>query len=189
MPSRRDDVLQAALVLLDEVGLDRLTVRRLAEKLGVQPGALYRHYPNKRALLDAMVEHIASEGMQQQARPQGDWREQARWIATSQRAGMLTHRDGARLLATFLSPGPSMLSSFNQFTDLLRSAGASTELAVQGVDTIVCYVSGFTIEEQSRASANPTRTPTPSRDQSFRAGLDLILDGFQAALQRHATTE
>src|SRR5262249_3011893 len=189
MPSRRDDVLRAALVLLDEVGLDRLTVRRLAEKLGVQPGALYRHYPNKRALLDAMVEHIASEGMQQQALPGGDWREQVRAIAISQRANMLAHRDGARLLATFLSPGPSMLSSFNLFTSLLRSAGASTELAVQGVDTIVCYVSGFAIEEQARGGAMPSHTPDPKRDRSFHAGLELIIGGIQAALQRQTAPQ
>ena len=50
----RDVILQAALSLLDEVGMDKLSTRLLAERLGVQQPALYWHFKNKRALLDAM---------------------------------------------------------------------------------------------------------------------------------------
>ena len=60
MSSRRDEVLEAALGLLDDVGLDAITVRRLAGRIGVQPGALYRHFTSKRELLDAMVERTTA---------------------------------------------------------------------------------------------------------------------------------
>ena len=51
----RDVILQAALSLLDEVGMDKLSTRLLAERLGVQQPALYWHFKNKRALLDAAL--------------------------------------------------------------------------------------------------------------------------------------
>jgi TetR/AcrR family tetracycline transcriptional repressor len=93
--SRRDEVLQAALGLLDEVGLDALTTRRL----GVRPGALYRHFDSEQALLNAMVDAVVSGGSGDgPPRPaDGTWDEQIRTIATGARAAMLTHRDGARL--------------------------------------------------------------------------------------------
>src|SRR5262249_41985547 len=177
---RRDEVLQAALALLDEVGLDRLTVRRLAERLDVRPSALYRHYPNKRALLDAMVEHIAADGMPQP--PVGDWQAQVHVIAASARASMLAPRAGARLLATFVVPGPAMVSSFQLFVDLFRSVGASSELAERSVDTIVCYVSGFTIEEQTRGAVAQGSARRLEKDRAFHAGLELIISGIRAAL-------
>jgi len=188
MPSRRDEVLQAALALLDEVGLDQLTTRRLAARLGVQPGALYRHFANKRALLDAMVDYIAAQGLDQPL-PAGEWTEQVHGIAAWMRDGMLAHRDGARLLATFHTASPAVVSSFQRFTELLQAAGASAELSGSGVDTIVCYVNGFTIEEQAGRPATSPRAPSrrADRDRAFHSGLDLIVDGIRAALTRQQT--
>jgi TetR/AcrR family transcriptional regulator, tetracycline repressor protein len=177
--SRRDEVLQAALHLLDEVGLDDLTVRRLAERLGVAPSALYRHFPSKAALVDAMVEAIA--GSAAGPAPTGPWDEQVRALASASRDGMLAHRDGARLMATFATPGPAALESFARFTGLLEAAGLDPEAALVAVDTVVCYVNGFTIEEQTRRPADPTRRTRAERDAGFRAGLDLIIAGVRAA--------
>src|SRR5262249_2137291 len=137
MSSRRDEVLREALALLDEVGLDDLTTRRLADRLGVRAGALYRHFPSKRALLDAMVEHIATHGLDEPP-PQGDWADQVRVIATRMRDNILARRDGALLMATFRIPGPAAVSNFRRFMDVLQSAGASTDTAALGVDTILC---------------------------------------------------
>lgn len=187
MSSRRDEVLQAALKLLDEVGLDDLTTRRLADRLGVRAGALYRHFPSKRALLDAMVEHIASQGLDEPL-PQGDWADQVRAIATTMRDNMLACRDGALLVATFRTPGPAAVSNFRRFTDVLQAAGASADTAALGVDTILCYVNGFTIEEQARGGA-PSARSAGDRDRAFHAGLDLIIVGLRAALSRQAPVE
>ena len=186
MRSRRDEVLQAALELLDEVGLDHLTVRRLAARLGVQPGALYRHFANKRALLDAMVEQIAAQKADQPL-PSGEWDEQVHRLAAAIRDGMLGYRDGARLLATFHAAGPAAVSSFLRFVALLQAAGATKELAGAGVDTIICYVNGFTIEEQAGGRIGPPQSPRVDRDRAFHAGLALIIDGLRAAIARQGT--
>src|ERR1700749_3625817 len=115
--SRRDAVLRAALELLDEVGMDGITIRRLAARLGVQPGALYRHFDSKRALLDAMVEHVAAGADEPiPADDDLDWAERVRAVPTGLRTGMVAPRDGARLLATFAEPGPTALAGWERFT-------------------------------------------------------------------------
>ena len=61
MQLRRGDVLDGAMAILDEFGLADLTMRRLATSLGVQPGALYWHFPNKQTLLGAVVDKILED--------------------------------------------------------------------------------------------------------------------------------
>ncbi len=175
--ARRDVVLDAALELLDEVGLDALTLRRLAARLDVQAGGLYRHFPSKAALLDAMVERlVATETVE--APPGADWDESVRRIAVGSRAAMLTRRDGARLVTTFRKPGPSVLASWHTFLGVLTAAGLSQDAAISAVDTVLAYVNGFTIEEQNRQ----TDLPRAERDRQFTAGLDLIIAGIRLAL-------
>jgi TetR/AcrR family transcriptional regulator, tetracycline repressor protein len=175
MSSRRDEVLVAALGLLDDVGLDAITIRKLAERIGVQPGALYRHFTSKRELLDAMVERIAAEAPA--AEMTGDWAAQVRSIAGAARAGMLTHRDGARLMSTFFQPGPAAITAWQRFIGLFTGAGLDEAAAVVAVDTVLCYVNGFTIEEQARGSRSGAE-----KDAAFQAGLDLIIAGVEAGL-------
>ena len=174
--SRRDEVLTAAIELLDEVGLDAITTRRLAERLGVQPGALYRHFGSKRELLDAMVERVITEAPPVEL--SGDWADKVRAIAVASRAGMLTHRDGARLVATFAVPAPDALTAWQRFVALFREAGLTEPAAMIAVDTVVSYVNGFTIEEQAR----PSKRTRPERDETFTAGLNLIIAGVRAGI-------
>ncbi|HEX3790149.1 MAG TPA: TetR/AcrR family transcriptional regulator C-terminal domain-containing protein [Pseudonocardiaceae bacterium] len=184
MSARRDEVLRAALGLLDEVGLDDLTTRRLADRLGVRPSALYRHFASKQALLDAMVTHIASaasadEPAMNAAADRGDWVTLVRLSATAARAGMLVHRDGARLMATFVEPSPEVLVNWRRFIAVLASAGLTEPMAIVAVDTIFSYVNGFAIEEQARSGGG---RPRADRDRTFASGLELIITGIRAAL-------
>lgn len=174
-------MLQAALELLDEVGLDDLTTRRLAAKLGVQAGALYRHFTSKQALLDAIVEHILASS--QPADPgAGEWAAGVRSRAGAARAGMLAHRDGARLVATMRAPGPRATASFDAMIAAVAAAGIPAETAALAADTVFAYVNGFTIEEQARKLAGSTFTRA-ERDTQFAAGLELIITGIGAGLQ------
>jgi TetR/AcrR family tetracycline transcriptional repressor len=177
MSSRRDEVLQTALELLDEVGIDDLTVRRLADRLGVRPGALYRHFESKRALLDAMVAHLVATGPDLPFSG-GDWADYVREVAGGTREAMLAFRDGARLLATFYEPGPEAVEAYRNFANVLISAGLPDDAAFLAVDTVFCYVNGFTIEEQARKTAVPRET----RDSAFKGGLDLLIAGIRAAV-------
>src|ERR1700689_2176452 len=100
MAVSRDDIVAAGLALLDETGLEGLTLRRLAERLGIRAPTLYWHVRDKRELLDLMVSVIMDEAL-------ADWREphpgQPWWDwlagrARGLRARLLGHPDGARVL-------------------------------------------------------------------------------------------
>ncbi|MEU8631860.1 TetR/AcrR family transcriptional regulator C-terminal domain-containing protein [Amycolatopsis sp. NPDC048633] len=177
MGQRRTEVLQAAIELLDEAGLDALTMRLLASRLGVRASALYRHYPSKQALLDAMVAHLV--------KPDGDgfpadapWDELLRGAASGMREVMLAHRDGARLISGFHDPGDDAIAVFEHLVTTLAGAGVPAGMATVAVDTVLAYANGFTIEEQARKTA----WPREERDQAFGGGLDLIIAGIRGSL-------
>jgi TetR/AcrR family tetracycline transcriptional repressor len=184
---RRAEVLQAAIDLLDEAGLDGLTMRLLASRLGVRAGALYRHYPSKQALLDAMVEHLVSPAQVAPVRD-GPWPEQLRGAAGGLRDIMLAHRDGARLMSGFHDPGSEAVAAFRRLIAALTAAGIPADLAAVAVDTVMAYVNGFTIEEQAR-DTGPGHRPRAERDHGFRTGLELIISGIAARVGRDAFTK
>src|SRR5215469_11778255 len=100
MRLERRMVVHAALQLLDEVGLERLTTRRLAEALGVQGPALYWHFKNKQELIDEMARALIARayGPIQPGQFWADWLAEG---ARRLRQAMLSYKDGARLLAGF----------------------------------------------------------------------------------------
>ncbi|MCA2225936.1 TetR/AcrR family transcriptional regulator C-terminal domain-containing protein [Nonomuraea aurantiaca] len=180
MSQRRAQVLQAAIELLDEVGLDGLTMRLLASRLGVRAGALYRHYPSKQALLDAMVAHLVVPPGEAVPPPlDGPWDERLRGLAIGTRELMLAHRDGARLMSTFQNPGSEAVAFYHDLIATLAAAGVPADTAAAAVDTVMAYVNGYTTEEQARSVATQ---PREFRDRAFRAGLELIIAGVRASL-------
>src|SRR5215470_3835884 len=100
-------IVRAALELLDEVGLDELTMRRLAEQLGVQAASLYRHVHDKDELLVLLGDEISGEIPL--VNPSGSWQAQLKDMARNVRKGLLAHRDAARLLAITPPIGPRRL--------------------------------------------------------------------------------
>ena len=100
-------VVHAALELLDQVGLDELTMRRLASQLGVKAASLYRHVKDKEELLALLGDEISGEIPL--VSPSGSWREQLTAMAWNVRRGLLAHRDAARVLASTPPFGPRRL--------------------------------------------------------------------------------
>src|SRR5690348_3341702 len=100
-PARLDRArtLRTALDLLDEAGLDALTMRRLADALQVRAGALYRYYATKQDLLTAMAEHMLTGVAQTAGKADSGWEEHLRALARALRTALLAHRDGARVFA------------------------------------------------------------------------------------------
>jgi TetR/AcrR family transcriptional regulator, tetracycline repressor protein len=172
--ARRDEVLAAALELLDEVGLDALTTRRLAATLGIQAGSLYRHYPSKQALLDAMAEHLLARVAREVPPPEADWDDACRRVATATRAAMLARRDGARLLTAFHGAPDVGERVYWDLVERLVTAGLPSDTANIAVDTLFGYVNGFTIEEQAAQRGDD--------EVRFRAGVEVILDGIRLRL-------
>src|ERR1700749_4776293 len=107
----RDDVLYAALALLNEVGIDALSTRKLAERLGVQSPTLYWHFKSKGALLDVMSAAVMAHSRAPSVpRPGEPWQDWLHADGRSFRKALLAHRDGARLHAG-TRPGPSQRDS------------------------------------------------------------------------------
>ncbi|WP_329138481.1 TetR/AcrR family transcriptional regulator C-terminal domain-containing protein [Streptomyces sp. NBC_01476] len=146
---RKVNVVDGALALLDDTGLDGLTMRRLGEALGVRAGALYRHFPSKQALLDAMADRIL-ESADLHLEP-GPWDERGMILAGRLRDALLLHRDGARVVAGAYTAEPHTILFGNTSAALLREAGLPPRQAAWAVAAVSQYVIGHTIEEQARA--------------------------------------
>ena len=203
-PRRRADVVHAALALLDEVGLDAMTTRRLAQRLGVQVGALYRHVASKRELLVAVAEQIVQQALAPPL-PAGDWAAQVSGFAHRLRRALLAHRDGARVVAEYGPLGPNTLHYAELGIALLRDAGMPLAPAAHGGHTIVSFVIGFVLQEQAppadpdghRAALVRQTLPNlaewlsqrPDEDAAFAIGLGMVVNGLRAELaEGHSRT-
>ena len=148
-PKRRQldqgHVVSAALALLDEVGLDELTMRRLAERLGVKAASLYRHVRDKDELLALLGDEICGEIPI--VRASGTWREQLIATAGNVRKGLLAHRDAARLLAMTAPFGPRRLRHIESVLRILRAAGLSRPDAARAAHHFNNFVTEFVADE------------------------------------------
>jgi TetR/AcrR family tetracycline transcriptional repressor len=151
-PLQRESIVQTALALMNEIGLDALSLRRLAEELHVQAPALYWHFKNKQELLNEMATAMITSPTHEAAGPvdlnNGDWQTWLLRIGVYMRDALLKYRDGARLLAAAEVSTVSI-----QFMDMslgvLVRAGFDHRSAMLGISTIVNYTMGFTFEEQA----------------------------------------
>jgi AcrR family transcriptional regulator len=144
-----------AVELLDAEGLDGLTTRKLGASLNVDGSALYRHFPNKEALLDAIADRLV-EGIDRSL-PEGSWDEQLAILAGRLREALLAHRDGARVVAGTYVTGPNTLLVGNVIFEILQRAGFPPERAGWIVFALGYYVLGHTIEEQAQAELAASR--------------------------------
>jgi len=207
MKVQRQDVLDAALALLDEVGMEGLTMRRLAQRLGIQAPSLYWHFASKQALLDAMADAILA-GVAPPDDPALPWDAWVRRAATEFRRALKARRDGARVYAGTFPLLDNVLRVGEATLARLDAAGADRATAVQALFTIQYYVIGFTIEEQALAphpggidlaqraermtAEQAARYPhtasvlailvADDQDSRFRFGLDRVIDGLKAVI-------
>ncbi|MTD56511.1 TetR family transcriptional regulator [Amycolatopsis sp. RM579] len=150
----RANVTAAALRLLDEAGLDALTMRKLATAVGVQVGTLYGYFPTKRALLTAMAEAMlngcrdAAEGVPQP-------RERVWALAKSLRTALLSYRDGARVYAGTHATGPNTLGFADALNGALREAGLDAPAAMKSALLILHFATGHVLEEQAAIQSGP----------------------------------
>lgn len=186
----REAVLHGAFTILDEYGLGDLTMRRLANQLGVQPGGLYWHFANKQTLLAAMATSIAESATHASASlPEPDgWRAELEAISGRFRAALLQHRDGAELVAAGYALHPGSGEPLESMIKILQRTGLGVDAAQAAAAALTHFVLGHSTEVQShdqlrRAGALPTdedRLPDP--DDSFNLGLGIFLDGLAVQL-------
>lgn len=192
----RHTLIETALRLLDEVGLDGLTVRRLAAELGVQSPALYWHIRTKQELLDGMADAIvlaAGMGPPLQAETWQDWLTRR---ARAYRGSLLAHRDGARVVAHAAALSPAAIELFDEELDALVGRGFTPGLALRTIATVTRYINGFVLQEQVERQPNTavqpgvtllaaiTESGNPLGEDAFEHGLRVLIDGTAAALER-----
>jgi TetR/AcrR family tetracycline transcriptional repressor len=198
---QRTGIVDAAVVLLDEVGLDALTTRLLADRLGVQVGALYWHVRNKRELLVLVADRIVAEAIPDSASSlHSGWQVQVVDAAQCLRAAMLHHRDGARLVAAYAADAPASLELAEAGLRAMQALGLDLQRAAFVGDTLVSYVTGFVLQEQTMSTSTAEHTArrlddfpnlaawnrqqsVNTRDQAFAAGLALIVSGIRTLLE------
>jgi TetR/AcrR family transcriptional regulator, tetracycline repressor protein len=164
----RDRVVAVALDLLDEVGLEHLTMRRLTDALDVRNGATYWHFRSKQALLEAMADTLLA-GLPADLPAGQPWDELAADVARRLRRALLSRRDGARLFSGSFFPLPNALAYGETMVGLLVGAGLDHRAATWATDTLTYYVVAHVTEEQLAAAL-------PDGGQAARVRLDAALD-------------
>jgi AcrR family transcriptional regulator len=189
----RDQIVDAAIQLVDAHGPSALSTRRLGRALGVNGMAIYWHLPNMDALMDAMIEKIW-DGVYENptARPE-DWVSHMRRVMESIRQVGLDHPQVFALLARRAAPERlQRMAGVN--IALLRRAGFSDELAQYAIHTLFGHVFWNVMGEVRGYLGTPrplARGSRVRRNRLFGPGLDIILTGLQTlvARQRRADIE
>ncbi|MBK8470442.1 MAG: TetR/AcrR family transcriptional regulator C-terminal domain-containing protein [Actinomycetales bacterium] len=165
----RSAIVDAAFELLADVGLDGITARALADRLGVQAGALYYHLPDMRTLRDEMATRIIRRLMTEAGDAAGmGWRTLLKSMADRERSMLLEYRDGARMVSgTFLTDDETLRAMEIPLAALVKG-GFSPLDAQRALSTMNAFVTGFVIEEQQRLAAGEARYTAQAR----RARLD-----------------
>ncbi|MCX5400177.1 TetR/AcrR family transcriptional regulator C-terminal domain-containing protein [Streptomyces sp. NBC_00102] len=196
----RETVVAEALGLLDEVGLDAVSTRRLAKRLGVEQPSLYWHFRTKRELLDAMAAAAMAPHATAPLPERGDdWRAWFLDNTRSFRRALLARRDGARLHAGSTPVGD--LDRIRRKMDFLTASGVPERDAQMAMLAASRFTVGSVLEEQADSAAGATDVAGPSgasgasgasgegaglpadvpeigHESAFEAGLALILDGL-----------
>ncbi|GAA3014507.1 TetR/AcrR family transcriptional regulator C-terminal domain-containing protein [Kitasatospora albolonga] len=142
-PLNRGRVLAAAVELADAIGIDALSMRRLAQELGVVPMALYKHVANKEQLLDGMVDAVLAE-----IDPvgEGPWRGVVRARVLSARAALLRHPWAARVIETRPVPTAAVLAYLDAMAGAFRGGGLSVQLTHHVMHAMGSRLLGFSQE-------------------------------------------
>jgi len=152
----RDAILKAALDIADREGLSRLTIRKLASAMKVTPMAVYRHFPNKSAITDGILDFVAGEGKRGKLRGD-DWRGWVRTTLSLQRTLLRAHRGVMPLLGTPAGFGPNALRAMNDILRVLLDAGFTESMAAQAYYVLTSYsVGAAAIANAARASEPDT---------------------------------
>lgn len=211
-PLDREQLIKAALGLLDKVGLNGLTMRNLADELGIKAGSLYWHVRSKEELLDLLADAVCT-GITEPSK-EWHWRKRLETIAYEYRRALLVHRDAAQILAGTLPTGENRLRLMESVLSALVAAGFMPQDVVYAAFLVNDYVTQFVLDEGQFISIpkNPDAQMPPSHlalqrfftslpaeaypsivrlgqdlvnidmDERFRFGVEILLDGLENRL-------
>ncbi|MBX4179080.1 TetR/AcrR family transcriptional regulator [Streptomyces geysiriensis] len=148
-PLDRRRVADTALDLLNEVGLDGLTLRAIARELDVKAPALYWHFKDKQALLDEMATEMYRRMVADTSHDPADtWRERLLKTNRGLRAALLRYRDGAKVFSGSRFTGAVHAEQMEGDLRLFTAAGLTLPQAVRATTTAYVFTLGFVTEEQ-----------------------------------------
>ncbi|WP_339127745.1 TetR/AcrR family transcriptional regulator [Streptomyces sp. f51] len=153
-PLSRERIVEAAFVVLDRSGLDKLSMRQVAAELDVAVSALYAYVRSKDDLLELMYTRLFASFTLPEPDPER-WREQVREYARSWRRRLLSHRDMARISMAHVPFTAELLPYVEALLAIFRTAGLPDRIAAEAGDLISTYIDGFVLEEgmwQDRAA-------------------------------------
>ena len=207
-PLTRQRVLRAAVALADRGGVGALSMRKLAQELGVEAMSLYHHVANKDDILDGIVDVVFGE-IELPAGEAG-WEAAMRRRAVSAREALRRHPWATGLMESRRTPGPANIRHHDAVLGVLRNAGFPVELAAHAYSLLDSYIYGFALQEASLPFHTPEETAEVAQEimavfpaddyphlaeiatehvlqpgydygNEFLYGLDLILDGLARA--------
>jgi AcrR family transcriptional regulator len=209
-PSRlsREGIVTAAVELADRDGLDGLSMRRLAQHLGVDAMSIYYHVHDKKALLGAMADAVAAEIPEAPAG--GPWTGRLRALIMGARQVMLRHPWAVRVFTDSATPTPAVLLHLERVLAVMRDGGCSVELGHHAIHLLGSRILGFSQDlfDDSPPAGEPAAPPPPEwaetlphvvelaaavthdgalsgcdDEAEFAFGLDLLLDGLERRRQ------
>lgn len=174
----RERIVAAALELLDEQGIDAVTARALADRLGVKAPALYWHVRSKQEILDEMGTEIHRRVMVAMAErsPAGDWRTDLADYARVLRLEYLAHRDGARTFSGTRLTDPQVLRTQEPWLERWTAQGVPLAALIATAEIVTAFVVGFVIEEQERAQSGEDRYSLDARDRAVGPDAPLVVE-------------
>lgn len=209
-PLTAERVVSAAIAIADAEGTAALTMRSVAEALGVQAMSLYNHVENKDAILDRMVDSVFARVT---VPLDTDWRAAMRSRACAIYELLKAHPWAIGLLESRRAPGATTLMHHDATIGVLRGAGFSAPMVAHAIALLDAYVYGFAIQELSLPLKPSEDVPALAQDilasmpadalpnlawfaaehvmktgysfsEEFEYGLDLVLDGIEHRAQR-----
>lgn len=191
-------MVEAALRILDDLGLPDLTMRRLAASLDVQPSALYWHFPNKQTLLAELADRIVATRPSVGAAVDGpgedaDWADSVRAEAAALRDALLAYRDGAEVVSSTLALGLGSPDTVDRLARAVARGGFDAETSRRAATALLHFVLGHVSHEQQRLQydslgvlAAGDSSPLDEDDPAaaFAFGVDLLVGGLELSRSR-----
>ena len=159
----RDQIVRAALALVDREGPGALSMRRLGAELGVDPMAAYHYLPNKQALLEAIVEAVMAEIDLTQDDPSAPAEERVLCAARVYRDALLAHANALPIVLSTAPNTPAAMRPVELLIGILRDGGLAPEQALAGMNAIAATVRG-TVAMVADGQVGP---PTPEEVKAF----------------------
>ncbi|MEU5437995.1 TetR/AcrR family transcriptional regulator [Streptomyces sp. NPDC020719] len=160
-PVTIDRIVRAAFELIEQDGLDALSMRKLADRLGIKAATLYWHVQDKHDLIDLLAEALFADFPMEDLADSEDWKGNLVTFGHAFRAYLVSRRDAAKILNNRFVLGPHLLSSLERLLGWLRGSGLGDRESAYALITCLVYVHGFVLWETTPMSGAVARGETP----------------------------